>query len=159
MDVDVAQTAAAVMPYVTAVAGAYGARTLEKLRDEALDQASDATVGLGRRILNRILGRDESRGAIEEALTEAVDAPEDEDTAAALRLQIRKAFKADPSLAAEVAEMLQSGSTGGVTADGHGMAVGGNAHIQASHGAVAAGVIHGGVSTSGNPSQPGAGQA
>jgi hypothetical protein len=159
MDVDVAQTAAAVMPYVTAVAGAYGARTLEKLRDEALDQASDATLGLGRRIVRRILGRDESRGAIEEALTEAAEAPEDPDTVAALRLQIRKALKADPSLAAEVAQLLQAGSTAGVTADGHGMAVGGNANMLASHGGVAAGVIHGGVSTSGNPSQPGAGQA
>ncbi|WP_433723163.1 hypothetical protein ACQP2Y_46005 [Actinoplanes sp. CA-051413] len=157
MEVDVAQAAAAVMPYVTAVAGAYGAQTLDKLRDRALDQASDATVGLGRRLLNRILGREESRAVIEGALVEVGVTPDDEDTVASLRLQIRKALAADPALAAEVAQMLQSGSA--VTAGDYGMATGRDVSIHASSGGVAAGTIHGGVSMSGNPFLPGAGQA
>ena len=154
---DVAQTAAAVVPYVTAVATAYGGQTLEKLRDEALDRASDATLGLGRRLLKRILGREESRAVIEGALVEVGASPDDEDSVASLRLQIRKALAADPALAAEVAQMLHSGST--ATAGDHGMAAGGDVSIQASSGGVAAGTIHGGVSTSGNPPRPGAGHA
>src|SRR6185369_8900679 len=97
----------------------YGAQTLEKLRDQVLDQASDATLGLGRRLLNRILRREDSREVIEGALVEVGAAPEDEDAVASLRLQIRKALAADPALAAEVAQMLQAGSA--VTAGDHGL--------------------------------------
>jgi hypothetical protein len=157
MDVDVAQTAAAVVPYVTAVASAYGARTLEKLREQVLDQASDATVELGRRLLNRIFGQEESRAAIEGALVEVGSAPGDEDAVASLRLQIRKALAADPVLAAEVAQMVQSGPA--VSAGDHGVAAGGDISLSATSGGVASWTIHGGVSTSGNPPLPGADQA
>jgi hypothetical protein len=109
MDVDVAQTAAAVMPYVTAAVTAYGVTTLDKVRDAAVDKASDATVTLGHRMLNRILGRAASPQVIEGAVIDA--AAGEEDSAAALRLQIRKALAADPELAREVAAMLPAGST------------------------------------------------
>lgn len=108
MDVDVAQTAAAVMPYVTAAVTAYGVTTLDKVRDAVVDKASDATVGVGHRLLNRILGRAESRQVIEGAVLD-VEAGE-EDSAAALKLQIRKALAADPELAREVAAMLPAGA-------------------------------------------------
>lgn len=108
MDVDVAQTAAAVMPYVTAAVTAYGTNTLDKVRDAMVDKASDATVSLGHRVLNRILGKSASPQVIEGAIVD-VAAGED-DSVAALRLQIRKALAADPDLVREVAGMLPVGT-------------------------------------------------
>lgn len=109
MDVDVAQTAAAVMPYVTAAVTAYGVTTLDRVRDAVVDKTSDATVGLGQRLLNRILGREESRQVIEGAIADV--AAGEEDSEAALKLQIRKALAADPGLARDVAQLLPTGTT------------------------------------------------
>jgi hypothetical protein len=100
MDVDVAQTAAAVVPFVVATAVAYGTQTLDKLRDVA----SDATVALGQRLLGRLLSRD--RPALTSAVQDLAAGPADEDAAAAVRLQVRKALADDPALAAEIAGML-----------------------------------------------------
>ncbi|MFI5895734.1 hypothetical protein ACIA5D_37130 [Actinoplanes sp. NPDC051513] len=110
MDIDVAQTAGAVLPYVTGAVAAYGATTLEKVREAVVDKAADGTVSLGHRVLNRILRRDESRPAIEGAIVDV--AAGEEDSEAVLKLQIRKALAADPELARDVAGML---SSGGVT--------------------------------------------
>ena len=96
------------MPYVTAAVTAYGVNTLDKVRDAVVDRASDATVGIGHRLLKRILRREESRPVIEGAIVDV--AAGEEEGAAALRLQIRKALAADPDLAREVATMLPAGS-------------------------------------------------
>jgi len=104
MDVDVARTAAAVLPYVTAAVTAYGMNTLARVRDAVVDSASDATVGVGHRLLNRILGREESRQVIEDAVIDVAAGEEDGETA--LKVQIRKALAADPDLAREIAGML-----------------------------------------------------
>ncbi|WP_430496836.1 hypothetical protein ACQRWP_19985 [Micromonospora trifolii] len=108
VDLEVAQTAAAVMPYVTAAVTTYGMSTLDRVRDTVVEKTSDATVGVGHRLLNRILGREESRQAIEGAVIDV--AAGEEDSAAALKLQIRKALAADPELAREVTAMLPAGS-------------------------------------------------
>lgn len=109
MDVDVARTAAAVMPYVTAAITTYGMSTLDKIRDTVVDKTSDATVSVGHRLLMRLLRREESRQAIEGAVSDVVSG--EEDGAAALRLQIRKALAADNELARDVAAMLPAGSS------------------------------------------------
>ena len=49
---EVAVLVADATPYVTAAVGAYGGAVLAKLRDEA----ADATVGVGRRLLQRVFG-------------------------------------------------------------------------------------------------------
>ena len=85
-------------PYLGAVAGAYGGAVLQRLQDEA----TNSTVEVGRRLLDRLLGRDESRPAIEAAVTDLAEHPEDEDFQAAVRAQVRKALTADPELAAEI---------------------------------------------------------
>ncbi|GAA2551622.1 hypothetical protein GCM10010435_22260 [Winogradskya consettensis] len=104
MDVDSAQVAAAVMPYVTA----YGVTTLDKFREAVVDRTSDATVALGSRLVDLILGRAGSRQAIEGAIADV--AAGEEDSEAALRLQIRKALAADPDLARDVAALLPAGA-------------------------------------------------
>jgi hypothetical protein len=52
---DVQSLAAEMMPYASAAVAAYGGAVLAKVRDDA----ADATVGLGRRLLQRVFG---SRG-------------------------------------------------------------------------------------------------
>jgi len=89
---------------VMATVAAYGVNTLDKVRDAAVDGASDATVRVGHRILNRILGREDSRAAIEGAISDL--AAGEADSAAALRLQIRKALASDAGLARELAATL-----------------------------------------------------
>jgi hypothetical protein len=112
MDVDVTQTAAAVVPYLTAAAHTYGMHTLDKLRDDAVDAASDAAVGVARRLAKRLFGRQESRPAIEAALGDLAATPHDVDAQAALRLQIRKALTDDPALCADIARMLADANAG-----------------------------------------------
>jgi hypothetical protein len=53
VDGDVAEVAAQAMPYVSAAVGAYGGAVLAMMRDEA----ADATIGLGRRLLQRVFGQ------------------------------------------------------------------------------------------------------
>jgi len=108
MDVDVTQTAAAVMPYLTAAINTYGASVLDKIRDGVVDKAADETVGLGRRLLGRIFNGAAPTDTIEGAVRDAAAGEDGSDTA--LQLQIRKALRADPELAREIAALLPTGS-------------------------------------------------
>lgn len=110
MDTEVATLAADVVPYVSAAAAAYGGAVLAKVRDDA----ADATVGLGRRLLQRIFGVRDEGEPVPEAVADVVADPADEDALAALRLAVRKALAADAGLYGEVREMLaQAGVSAG----------------------------------------------
>jgi hypothetical protein len=61
---------------------------------------------MGQRFLDRVLRRTPDRAPIEAAVTDLAESADDPDALAALRLQIRKALLADPSLMAELAAML-----------------------------------------------------
>jgi hypothetical protein len=104
---DAAALAAEITPYMSAAVSAYGGAVLARVRD----QAADATVGLGHRLLLRIFG---SRGT-GEPLPGPLDAlaadPGDGDALAALRLAARQALADDPLLQAEVRSML-AGTSG-----------------------------------------------
>jgi hypothetical protein len=108
VDIDAAQIAATAGPYVTAAIATYGMNTLDKVRDTLVDHASDTTVSIGHRLLNRILGREESRSAIEAAVIDVANGEEDGESA--LRLQLRKALTSDLDLAKDVAGILPTGS-------------------------------------------------
>jgi hypothetical protein len=113
MSGDIASMAAEMTPYISAAVSAYGGAVLAQVRDDA----ADATVGLGRRLLQKIFGR---RGAAEPLpgpLADLAGDPQDGDALAAVRLAVRKALDADPALAAEVREMLAG--AGGVTQQIH----------------------------------------
>ncbi|SEH03919.1 hypothetical protein SAMN05444920_14811 [Nonomuraea solani] len=99
---DIAALASQVMRYIMTTLGAFGTAVWAK----AQDTAADETVSLGRRLLQRLGAREESRPALEGAVADAVAEPADEDYAAALRGQIKKALAADPALAAEIEGML-----------------------------------------------------
>lgn len=93
--------AAAVAQSVVGIVTAYGAAVVARVQDAA----ADATLGLGGRVLRRLL-RQPQASAIEAAVRDVAEDPADEDRVAALRVQIRKALAADPQLAADLREML-----------------------------------------------------
>ncbi|MFE3603521.1 hypothetical protein ACFXP3_34050 [Streptomyces sp. NPDC059096] len=111
---DALAVAAEVTPYITAAVGAYGTAVLTR----STDTAADATVSLGRRIAQRLWGREESRAAIEGAVADLAELPDDEDFQAVLRAHIKRALRDDPELTAEIARMLPAGDT--FTASGEG---------------------------------------
>ena len=102
MSGEVATLASEVVPYASAAAAAYGGAVLAKVRDDA----ADATVGLGRRLLQRIFGARGPDEPLPGPVADVVADPADEDAAAALRLAVRKALAVDPELQGEVGDML-----------------------------------------------------
>jgi hypothetical protein len=102
MGSDVLSLVAEVTPYVSAAVGAYGGAVLAKVQDEA----ADATVGLGRRILGRVFGSQDEGEPLPGALEILAGDPGDSDALAAVRLAIRQALATDPVLEAEVRSLL-----------------------------------------------------
>jgi hypothetical protein len=94
-------------PYLSAALAAYGAAVLTKVRDDA----ADATVSVGRRLLQRIFGRRNDGASLPILLAEAVNAPSDTDALGALRLAIRRELEADSEMLADVREILASAQT------------------------------------------------
>jgi hypothetical protein len=109
----VIELAALTMSFVIAAVREFGAAVLE----HAQDDAADATVGLGRRVLQRIFGTRAAGEQVPEPVADVAADPQDEDAVAALRLAIRKALAADPKLHADVEAMLASAGVS-VTASG-----------------------------------------
>lgn len=102
MSGEVASLAAEVVPYATAAVSAYGGAVLAKVRDDA----ADATVGLGRRLLQRIFGTRKQGEPLPVPLAYITADPGDEDAVAALRVAVREALAADPRLQTEVRDMM-----------------------------------------------------
>jgi hypothetical protein len=116
MDADLA---GAVLPYVTAVAGAYGARVVEKVRDAAADKTADAAVGVGRRLLRRLFTSGRA-AQLEDAVRELGEQPGDQASELVLHAQLVKTLTADPQLAVDLAQILADAPAAAVTAVGDG---------------------------------------
>jgi hypothetical protein len=94
-----------VVPAISAAVGAYGVGVLGRVQDAA----AQSTVGLGRRLLGRLLGVAPERSRLEAAVGDLAADVQDPDAVAALRLQVRRILLAHPELAAELAGMLPAG--------------------------------------------------
>lgn len=105
-------------PYVVTAVGAYGTAVLAQAQDEA----ATATVGLGRKLAQRIFGTRAAALELPEALADMVEDPDDPDNLGALRKAIRKALSADPELAADVRRLLSEAGAVQVVGD-HGNVV------------------------------------
>jgi hypothetical protein len=99
---DVEVVVGQVVPAIGSAVAAYGAGVLTRAEDEA----ADATVRLGQRLLSRILHRTPDPLPVESAVGDLAAAPDDADALAALRLKVRNVLKADAGLAAELAGLL-----------------------------------------------------
>jgi hypothetical protein len=109
----VVDLAALAITYVVAALREYGGAVL----NQAQADAADATIGLGRRLLQRVFGTRQAGESLPEPLADAAADPQDEDAVAALRLAIRKALAADPKMRSDVEKMLASAGMS-VTASG-----------------------------------------
>ena len=109
VDSELAVLAGEVSPFVTAAVAAYGSSVLAKVND----QAADATVGLGRRVLQRVFGR-RAEGDVPPAVTGLAADPGDAGLQAALRAEVGRMLAEDAGLAGELRGML----AGAVTAAG-----------------------------------------
>jgi hypothetical protein len=100
---DIATLAAEVTPAAAAALAAYGTAVLAKAKDDL----ADATVGAGRRVLQRVFGRRTEHDGLPVVLAEVIENPDDEDYLAALRLAIRKALQdGDARLLADVRAII-----------------------------------------------------
>jgi len=91
-------------PYVTAAVSAYGRAVLAKVRDDA----ADATVGAGRRFLQRVFGRHREDEPLPEPVAALIEYPDDPDVLGALRLAIRRELESDAAMLADVRAILAS---------------------------------------------------
>jgi len=92
---------AAVLPYLTTLATAYGTAVLDQVRNEAADATTEATVGAGRRLLRRLRA-----GPVGEAVVKVGAEPGNPHRVTVLRMQLQDAFAADPEMAAEFTTLL-----------------------------------------------------
>lgn len=101
-----------VTPYVTAAVAAYGAAVLRRAEDEA----ADASVDLGRRMLDRLRGteaaEEEAEGEVTRAVQRLAVDPADPDLQAVLRVAIREVLGANTELAAELEQTIPPRSSG-----------------------------------------------
>jgi hypothetical protein len=101
---DVATLVADATPYVTAAVGAYGGAVLAKVRDDA----ADATVGVGRRLLQRVFGHRKEDEPLPVPLAALAADPTDSDALDMMRWAMRQALEADAAMLEEVKSMLAS---------------------------------------------------
>jgi hypothetical protein len=116
--VDVTEIAGEVVRYLVPMVTAYGGRVLDKIEEvsagRAGEAATDAATSLGGRLLGRIIGRAGSRPAVEEAVADLAADPDDADSQAALRVQVKKLLAADKQFAEEIRQMLAAAGSGSV---------------------------------------------
>ncbi|WP_239098312.1 hypothetical protein [Micromonospora qiuiae] len=96
--------AGAVVPFVTAAVGAYGAGVISRIQDGA----ADATVNMGGELLRRLLRRPESAPELQQAVTDLAVDPADEGRLAILQLRVLEILHADRQIRSEVVEILQA---------------------------------------------------
>lgn len=110
-------------PFVVNAAQALG----EKVWDRASEAAADEAVGIGQRVLRRLMRQHgdsapelaQASGlplprqeiALREAISDLAVTPQDPDIQAALRVAVRRMLVADPELAQDIASLLPAGQT------------------------------------------------
>ena len=104
MSGEVATLVADATPYVTAAVGAYGGAVLAKVREDA----ANATVGVGRQLLQRIFGHRPVDEPLPAPLAALAADPSDADALGTVRWAMRQALEADAAMLDEVRFMLAS---------------------------------------------------
>jgi hypothetical protein len=110
-----AELVAEAVPYVSAAVSAYGGAVLAKARDDV----GDASVEVGRRILQRVFGQRRDGEPLPDFLAWLVADPGDADVVAQLRLVIRRALADDPVMRDEVNRTLGSAPAAPVNQRAH----------------------------------------
>lgn len=93
------------VPFLSAVAGAYGGAVVQRVTDQGADAAADATVGWGRRLLARLLGSPRGR-QVGDAVTDLGENADDPAFTAAVYAQVKRALAEDAELAGQIAALV-----------------------------------------------------
>jgi len=112
---EIATLVADAAPYVTAAVSAYGGAVLAKVQDDA----ADATVGAGRRLLQRIFGRRAAEEPLPAELAALAADPADGDALGMVRWAMRQALEADAAMLEEVKSIVTSAQGAVVTQKVH----------------------------------------
>ncbi|MFF0625038.1 hypothetical protein [Streptomyces sp. NPDC004296] len=117
MSTEIVQLVEQAGPYLTSAVSAYGAAVWTRAENAVVEGTAD----LGRRILQLVWRRRDEQGQaeLEATVQDAAEAPGDDDAAAALRQQLKRALRDDAELRAELTRMLPApAETVTVTASG-----------------------------------------
>lgn len=106
---ELATIAAEAVPLAAVAASTYGKAVLAK----AWDDAADASLKAGLKLLQRVFGRSQDDEELPAAVAEVIEHPGDEDYLAQLRLEIRKAMERDAALAGEIAAIVAAARPAG----------------------------------------------
>lgn len=100
-------------PYLKQLSSAAGEEATKEISKRAAKKLGEGSWGLAESIWQRFHGaKAEMHTAINSALSDIADNPDDADTHAALRVQLRKALKEDSAMAEAIAQLLrEAGST------------------------------------------------
>ncbi|MFI7544441.1 hypothetical protein [Actinoplanes sp. NPDC049599] len=112
--IEVGELAGTVVPFLSAAAGAYGSAVVAKVSERGSDAAADATVGVGRRLLDRLLASRRS-AQVGAAVTDLGENPDDDAFAAAVFAQVKRALAEDAELAEEIAAIVAAAPVRGDT--------------------------------------------
>nr|BFE63699.1 hypothetical protein GCM10020063_082250 [Dactylosporangium thailandense] len=104
--------ASAVVPYLSAAAGAYGAAVVQRVSDGTVDATANATLVMGRRVARRLFGSSRAN-QVQAAVLNLAGKPEDLELVEVLTAQVRAALAADVELTADLVRML--GEANGMT--------------------------------------------
>lgn len=106
---------------------------------EVVDAAATAAWETAKQIWDRVGPAVERRPGAKEAADAAATTPDDADAQAVLRVQLKKVFADDPTLAADVGSLVKQGQAAGVIATGPRSVAAGVIHAET--GGVAGGII------------------
>lgn len=100
-------------PYLKQLGSAAGEEATKEISKQAAKKLGDGSWGLAKSIWQKLRGvKPETQTAIDSALSDVADDPNDEDTHAALRVKLRKALKEDSALVEAIAQLLrEAGAT------------------------------------------------
>jgi hypothetical protein len=100
-------------PYLKQLGSAAGEEAAKEVSKQAAQKLGDGSWNLAKSIWQKLRGaKPETQTAIDSALSDVADDPDDADTHAALRVKLRKALKGDSALVEELAQLLrEAGST------------------------------------------------
>jgi hypothetical protein len=113
MPIDVALLSSALTTFLAPLLP-YLVKGGEKAAEEVGGKVAEAGMDLAKRIWGKLRPAVESKPAAQEAVQDVAREPDQEDPRAALRLQLKKLLEQDPTLAQELASLLQGSPEGAV---------------------------------------------
>ncbi|MFG2343992.1 hypothetical protein [Streptomyces phaeochromogenes] len=122
MSSEIAELANTAAPLAMTALGAYGSAVLLRTQEEA----ATSTVNAGRRLLQRVFGTRTDEEANPDLLVDLLEDPNDTDSFATLRREIRKVLESDEDLVTWLRQQVETTSQSVVASGDRSIAIGTN---------------------------------